>query len=340
MFQNLKDRIRVNKEFDNVIKLMEKVEPYLDEIELIKPHKHFIVGEIEQEILEKLENNPELKTFQNKYLKNLGMFACERGFEDIAMLFLENPETALQTDDEGNNIGMYAAKNGMEKVVLKALDNYDLSVQRNYDFENLGMIAAYNKMENATIKALDNDIASTQQNPHGFNIGMFAAVHRLKDATMKSIQNEKSSNQQNYQDENIAVIAMKNSMEDCVVEYIDFYGIGNEKRRAFCESKILGGCINKGLEKASLKILEDIQNDDGTGHKDVIRRSIALNSAILIKNCGNYRITDEIKKITDRYINEEMEEFDDVFENNDIKNSNSSQDYSENSSQTEEEAKL
>ena len=155
-FLNFKENKKTKNDFREIERLFGELEEYSLEIKAIKPHKHFKLVEIEEQVNQIIDENPRVLTYQNKSGFNIGFLALMAGSKDIAMRVLDNNEAATQQSKDRENIGMFATYfEDMEDVVLKALDNKEAASQQSKTGYDIAMRAADNKMKKATLKSLE-----------------------------------------------------------------------------------------------------------------------------------------------------------------------------------------
>lgn len=204
-----KARLKYKQDFIIYDKIYELFDEYLKEVkpevEKLNGHTHFRQIEIENEIVDLINSNEKVLTFQFSRFSE--------------------------------NIGMTASRLGLEKVVLRSLDNEDASIQQNRKGVNIGMMAAIHGLEEATFKSLDNEIASVQQNQQGFNIGMYAALMGMETCVLKSLDNEVSSKQSNSTSWNIGKFSYLNNLEKATEKYEQQYGVISEYSKNFVDAR-------------------------------------------------------------------------------------------------------
>lgn len=133
------------KEFDRLVGLMLSTTEYKNEINNIKPHRHYRVVEIENEILKSLEENPDVFTFQGANNFNLGMLAAQYNLDEVVKLYITDDRVNRQKNYAGSGIGkmvMYhcPTKEMIELVVKNRLPIFNsvyktsyLNINRRYD---------------------------------------------------------------------------------------------------------------------------------------------------------------------------------------------------------------
>ena len=95
-------------------------------------HEHYLAKQVEDEILNLIEDYPEVLRIQSSSGLNIGMRAAQVYFEKIVLRSLEeatlkaldNNEASKQQDDRGYNMAYYVAKSGMIDGFKKILRLY------------------------------------------------------------------------------------------------------------------------------------------------------------------------------------------------------------------------
>lgn len=299
LFESIADKLeqkKLEKQFDEVLEYMQTVFQYEKEIELIKPHKHFKVTEIENKVIELLEDNPKLFAYQNDGVKqNLGMFACWMGLDEIAKKYVLDESVCFQRDVKGGLITDYAIKNhrpevlrvaldnkklantldehgknlpmqiclesfeGREDLILKALDDFELSTHQDDGMANLGMHAAICRMEKAAAKAIKNSVAAKQVESSGRTIGMISAIFGLKEASLMALE-----------DKNLAI------MQDDFGQTIGHLAV---KYAAACDYRFID-VVLKALDNPELARIQD-KNGYNIGMQAAVTRDNGLEDIVL-----------------------------------------------------------
>ena len=222
----IKDKIELKKTmkvYDAIVAEFSRLADYYDEIRSLGSHRHFILDEIEENVLKLIELDEKVLGLHSRTKNNIGIIACCNYCPKVALRALDNEKAQTITSDFGDyNIGMWAVHYGLEEVALKALDNEQARRQRNNNWETIAMMAAKQGMEEVVLKALDDKVSSMYTDDFNKNLGMYAAENGLARATMKALENENLSVKQSLEcGFNIGMYAVESGLEDCVIKALD-----------------------------------------------------------------------------------------------------------------------
>lgn len=163
-----------NRICDDISYYEKEMLPEVKKLKETTGHEHFAKVELEDKILNIIDQDEGILTYQGEELYNLGMICAKAGLEKVVMRALDDPKAPLQQDIFGLNIGMFCARHGLEDCAIKALDNKEASVQQStLGKYNIGMMCAQEGLERATIKAIENPQAVIQrETSYGKTIGL------------------------------------------------------------------------------------------------------------------------------------------------------------------------
>jgi len=193
----IKEMIEFHKEYNKYGKefnmLFDEISRYelemLPEVNKLKSigHEHFAKVELEDKILNIIDQDEGILTYQGEQLYNLGMICAKAGLDKVVYRALEDPKAPLQQDVFGLNIGMFCARYGLEDCAIKALENPEASIQQTtLGRYNIGMMCAQEKLERATLKAVENKQAIIQrESSYGKTIGLMCIDSKLSEAVEK-----------------------------------------------------------------------------------------------------------------------------------------------------------
>ena len=194
-------------------------------------HRHYVLDEIENTILELIEDSPQILVIQDMEGRNIGMMAVECRLLKVVNRALDDETESTQQDDFGMNIGMHCADCGLEELTLKALDNEIASIQQCKKLKwNIGMYGAFHNLEKASLKALDNKVASKQVDKIcKMTIGMHCADNALEKATIKALSNEETRFMQDNTGWNLGMYAVNRNMMVATEIAVQYDELRNQK---------------------------------------------------------------------------------------------------------------
>ena len=124
------------KEFDRLLKMIFSVKQYDKEIRKIRPHRHFKVLEIEEEILKSLEENPDVFVFQNRDGWNLGMYAAGYWLDEVVKKYVTDERVNRQTDEAWIGIGQRVLYGCYNKELVKLVVDNKLHIFQTVNTNN------------------------------------------------------------------------------------------------------------------------------------------------------------------------------------------------------------